>query len=483
MFNFTAFALDFLIRVSASLLSIVIVIFLLFLITRKKINKNDSSPIEKILDNPTFSPVTSDITFDDIAGIDEIKSELVDILDFMKHPEQYQAIGAKLPRGIIFYGEPGTGKTLLAKALAKEANLPFYFISGSDFSEIFLGSGAKKIRALFAQARKTGGIIFIDEIDSVAGARLPSVSSAEPTQTLNQLLTEMDGFNSNDNIFVLAATNRLDSLDKAILRPGRLGRHIAVPLPGIKGRKEIIKSYLSKYQTADNIDVDSLANSTTGFAGADIANLINEAAIAAVKENKSKIKQSHIDYAWEKVVAGLPDSSKLINEETKYRIAVHEIGHAIAATELKTGKLEKISILPRSQGALGYNLIVPEDKYLLTKDDIVNQIATDMAGAMAEKLIFGNTSTGLHDDLAKATKIAKNAIAKWGMGKYLISVENPTDEKEISDFIDLGVLKAYKILESRKKFLLDESSNLLKSEIIDGSEFISKFFKELAPVV
>lgn len=442
-------------------------------------SKSGNSPASEWI-NTEFLPVKSDVGFDDIAGIDEVKSELLEILDFMKNPKKYTDIGAKTPKGIIFYGEPGTGKTLLAKALSKESDLPFYFVSGSEFEEMLIGAGAKKVRALFEQARKTGGVIFIDEIDSVAGSRQSAMglSDSERIRTLNQILTEMDGFNSTHNILVVAATNRLDSLDKAILRPGRFDRHVAVPLPGVKGRKEILELYLSKYKIVDGIDIDSLVNSTTGFAGADIANLINEAAIAAVRENKPQIEQSHIEYAWEKIIAGLPDASKVIDEQTKYRIAIHEIGHAIVATELKTGKLEKISILPRGSGALGYNLIVPEDKYLLTKDDVISQIAALMGGAMAERLIFGNTSNGLSDDLSKATQLAKDAIAKWGMGEYLISIEKPENSKEIADFVDLGIIRAYKILEAKKESLLSEASNLLEKEVIDGSEFLSRFLEK-----
>merc|ERR1711939_767756 len=368
----------------------------------------------------------SRVTFADVAGVDEAKQELTEIVDFLKKPERYAAIGARIPKGVLLVGPPGTGKTLLSKAVAGEADVPFFIISGSEFVELFVGAGAARVRDLFEEAKKKAPcIIFIDELDAIGKSRSGSMGvvggNDEREQTLNQLLTEMDGFTAQDKpVIVLAATNQPEVLDAALLRPGRFDRQVLVDRPDLSGRK-ILEIYAKKVKLADAVDLDSVAQATSGFAGADLANLVNEAALLAARAHRTQVEQQDLGEAIERVVAGLEKKSRVLQADEKKVVAYHEVGHAIVGHLMPGGsKVAKISIVPRGMRALGYTLQLPtEDRFLNSREDLQGQIATLLGGRSAEEVVFGRITTGAANDLQRATDIAEQMIGTYGMSETL----------------------------------------------------------------
>lgn len=356
-------------------------------------------------------------TFRDVAGLDEVKEELFEVVDFMKSPDKYIKMGAKIPKGILFYGPPGTGKTLLASAVAGETDSSFFNVTGSEFVEKYVGVGAKRVRTLFEKARKEApSIIFIDEIDAI-GARRHSESNNEKDQTLNQLLVEMDGFNKDDNIIIVGATNRLDLLDEALLRPGRFDRHIRINSPNYNSRYEILKVHTNNKPLHKEVDLKLLARKTHGFNGAHLANIANEAAIFAVRDNSSEITSYHFDKALERVIAGIEQKNSVLIAKEKKIVSYHEAGHAIVSNIINICPIQKISIVPRGE-ALGYVLQLPdEDRYIYTKEELIGKIKILLAGKAAEEIIFNHLSTGAKDDLKKVTDLADQMVCEYGMSK------------------------------------------------------------------
>ncbi len=365
------------------------------------------------------------VTFDDVAGVDEAKQELQEVVEFLKDPRQYGRLGARIPKGVLLVGPPGTGKTLLAKAVAGEAGVPFFSISGSEFVEMFVGVGAARVRDLFEQARKAApSIIFIDELDALGRARMagaPFGGHDEREQTLNQLLVEMDGFDSSTGTIILAATNRPEILDPALLRAGRFDRQILVDRPDKSGRSAILKVHMKRIKVAESVDVDKVAALTTGFSGADLENLVNEAALLATRRKAEAVTLEDFTQAIERIVAGLEKKNRMLNPREREIVAHHEMGHALTAMALPgTDPVHKVSIIPRGIGALGYTIQRPtEDRYLMTREELENKIAVLLGGRAAEKLIFDHLSTGAADDLAKATDIARDMITRYGMDEDL----------------------------------------------------------------
>ncbi len=439
------------------------------------------------------------VRFDDAAGVDEAKQELVEIIDFLKEPERFTRIGGQIPRGILLVGPPGTGKTLLAKAVAGESQVPFFSLSGSEFVEMFVGLGAARVRDLFKQANENAPcIIFIDELDALGKARgFGTVGGHdEREQTLNQLLVELDGFDPNMGVILMAATNRPEILDPALLRPGRFDRQILVDRPDKIGRQEILKVHLNNVTAADDLDVEAVAGMTPGMVGADLANLVNEAALLSVRRDKSEVGMSEFEEAVERVVAGLEKKNRLINPKEKEIVAYHELGHAIVAMSLpETDPVQKISIIPRGIAALGYTMQVPtEDRFLMRRTELLNRIATLLGGRAAEEIIFDDISTGAHNDLSRATDIARSMVKEYGMSRQLGQVYlahdkqsqfmNPMQEsggdysamtahlidKEIRQIIDEQYDRALQILRSRRDLLKSTAKKLLESEVIDGAE-------------
>ncbi|RUM42984.1 MAG: cell division protein FtsH, partial [Desulfurobacterium sp.] len=363
------------------------------------------------------------VTFKDVAGIDEVKEEVAEIVDFLKNPKKYQQLGGRIPKGILLAGAPGTGKTLLAKAIAGEANVPFLSVSGSEFVEMFVGVGASRVRDLFEQAKKHAPcIVFIDEIDAVGRKRGAGFTGGhdEREQTLNQLLVEMDGFESSEGIIVIAATNRPDILDPALLRPGRFDRQIYVPLPDVKGRLEILKIHTKDKPLADDVDLEVIARSTPGFSGADLANIVNEAALIAARKNHGKITMEDFEEAKDKVTMGIERKSMVLSEEEKVTTAYHEAGHTLVAKLLPNAdKVHKVTIIPRGK-ALGITQQLPEeDKYTYTKDYLLDRLCVLFGGRVAEELALGTISTGAGNDIERATEIARRMVAEWGMSDIL----------------------------------------------------------------
>jgi len=441
------------------------------------------------------------VTFADVAGIDEAEAELVEIVSFLKDKEKYARLGATIPRGILLVGPPGTGKTLLARAIAGEAKVPFFSISGSEFVEMFVGVGAARVRDLFEQARKTAPcIIFIDELDALGKARSgPSFGgNDEKEQTLNQLLTELDGFDPREGIVLLAATNRPEILDPALLRAGRFDRQVVVDRPDKSGRAAILKVHMKKIKAGKDVDVEQVAQITAGFAGADLANLVNEAAIFATRRNAKTVDMQDFNGALERLVAGTEKRSRVLNPTDKKRVAYHEMGHALAAASLKgADPVHKISIIPRSIGALGYTMQRPtEDKFLITMEELKNRMVVLMAGRAAEELIFKEISTGAADDITRATDIARQIATRFGMVKelgqavfekqgssYLADNVVGVRQKDYSDdtadkidaavkrLIDEAYARAKKILTSRHKDLEAGAKILLEKETITPEDF------------
>jgi cell division protease FtsH len=376
------------------------------------------------------------ITFSDVAGIDEAKEELEEVVEFLKTPEKFQRLGGKIPKGVLLVGMPGTGKTLLARAVAGEANVPFFSISGSDFVEMFVGVGAARVRDLFAQAQNHAPcIIFIDELDALGKARggNPLGRHDEQEQTLNQLLAEMDGFAPNTGVIIMAATNRPEILDSALLRPGRFDRHVLVDRPDIVGREEILKIHTRNIKLSPETDLRVIASRTPGFVGADLANIVNEAALLAARKNKEAVEMADIEEAIDRVVAGLEKKRRLMSKKEKEIVAFHESGHAIVASLLpNSDPVHRISIIPRGISALGYTLQLPtEDRYLMTKSELLNRLAVLLGGRVAEEIVFGEISTGAHNDLQRATDIATSMVKEYGMSERLGYV---TFEKEKKPF-------------------------------------------------
>ena len=439
------------------------------------------------------------VTFNDVAGVDEAKQELVEVIEFLKTPPKFTELGGRIPKGILLVGPPGTGKTMLAKAVAGESGVPFFSISGSEFVEMFVGMGAARVRDLFEQAKqKAPCIIFIDELDALGKARgFGSVGGHdEREQTLNQLLVEMDGFDTRVGVILMAATNRPEILDPALLRPGRFDRHILVDRPDKVGRKEILQVHMKKIKSGPDVDLEILANMTPGMVGADLANLVNEAALLAVRRNKKEVSMSEFSEAVERIVAGLEKKNRLINPMERKTVAYHEMGHALVALSLPgTDPVHKISIIPRGISALGYTMQVPtEDRFLMRKTELLNKIASLLGGRAAEEIIFGDISTGAHSDLSRATDIAKSMIREYGMsaklGQVYLSPEKRPQfmdlgmreggdyseataemiDQEIREIISSEYTRALDILKSKQDILEKGAQLLLEKEKIDGEE-------------
>ena len=437
------------------------------------------------------------IKFDDVAGEDEAKENLTEIVDYLHNPGKYKDIGASMPKGILLVGPPGTGKTMLAKAVAGEANVPFFSMSGSEFVEMFVGMGASKVRDLFKQAKeKAPCIVFIDEIDAIGKKRDGQIGgNDEREQTLNQLLTEMDGFEGNSGVIILAATNRPDALDPALTRPGRFDRRVPVELPDLKGREEILKVHAKKIKIADDVDFKLIARIASGASGAELANIINEAALRAVRDNRKFVNQSDLEESIEVVIAGYQKKNSILTDAEKWRVSYHEVGHAlVAAKQTNSAPVTKITIIPRTSGALGYTLQVDEgNHYLMTKTELENKIATLTGGRAAEEVVFGDVSTGASNDIEQATKIARAMITRYGMSKdfdmvaletvnnrYLGGDTSLVASAETAAVIDKQVValvkaqheKAAQILMENRDKLEEISRFLYEKETITGDEFM-----------
>ena len=438
------------------------------------------------------------IKFTDVAGEDEAKENLAEIVEYLHDPDKYKEIGASMPKGILLVGPPGTGKTMLAKAVAGEANVPFFSMSGSEFVEMFVGMGASKVRDLFKQAKeKAPCIVFIDEIDAIGKKRDGQVGgNDEREQTLNQLLTEMDGFEGNNGVIILAATNRPESLDPALLRPGRFDRRVPVELPDLKGREEILKVHARKIKVADNVDFNKIARMASGASGAELANIVNEAALRAVRDGRKFATQADLEESIEVVIAGYQKKNAILTDKEKRIVSYHEIGHAlVAAKQTNSAPVQKITIVPRTSGALGYTMQVEEEgnHYLMTKEEMENKIATLTGGRAAEEIAFGSVTTGASNDIEQATKLARGMITRYGMSKDfdMVAMETVTNQylggdasltcsMETQTAIDREVVELVKkqhekagqiLLENRAK--LDELSQYLyEKETITGEEFM-----------
>lgn len=438
------------------------------------------------------------IKFTDVAGEDEAKENLTEIVEYLHDPDKYKEIGASMPKGILLVGPPGTGKTMLAKAVAGEANVPFFSMSGSEFVEMFVGMGASKVRDLFKQAKeKAPCIVFIDEIDAIGKKRDGQIGgNDEREQTLNQLLTEMDGFEGNNGVIILAATNRPESLDPALLRPGRFDRRVPVELPDLKGREEILKVHARKIKVADNVDFNKIARMASGASGAELANIVNEAALRAVRDGRKFATQADLEESIEVVIAGYQKKNAILTDKEKRIVAYHEIGHAlVAAKQTNSAPVQKITIVPRTSGALGYTMQVEEEgnHYLMSKEEMENKIATLTGGRAAEEIAFGSVTTGASNDIEQATKLAKGMITRYGMSKDfdMVAMETVTNQylggdssltcsMETQTAIDKEVVELVKkqhekagqiLLENRAK--LDELSQYLyEKETITGEEFM-----------
>lgn len=440
---------------------------------------------------------TTGIKFKDVAGEEEAKELLAEIVDYLHKPERYKEIGASMPKGALLVGPPGTGKTLLAKAVAGEANVPFFSISGSEFVEMFVGMGAAKVRDLFKQANeKAPCIVFIDEIDTIGKKRDGNIGgNDEREQTLNQLLTEMDGFDGSKGVVILAATNRPDSLDPALLRPGRFDRRIPVELPDLQGREEILKVHAKKIKIADNVDFSAIAKAAAGASGAELANIVNEAALRAVRDGRRFATQADMEESIEVVIAGYQKKNRVLSEKEKLIVSYHEIGHAlVAAKQTNSAPVHKITIIPRTSGALGYTMQVEDgEHYLMNKEELENKIATFTGGRAAEELIFHSITTGASNDIEQATKLARGMITRYGMSDEfdMVAMENVSNQYlggdsslncsfETQTLIDKKVVelvrqqheKALQILQDNIMKLHELAKYLYENETITGEEFM-----------
>ena len=440
---------------------------------------------------------TKGIRFDDVAGEDEAKESLAEIVDYLHNPQKYTDVGASMPKGVLLVGPPGTGKTMLAKAVAGEANVPFFSISGSEFVEMFVGMGASKVRDLFKQAKeKAPCIVFIDEIDAIGKKRDNQLSSNdEREQTLNQLLTEMDGFDDNNGVIILAATNRPESLDPALTRPGRFDRRVPVELPDLAGREAILKVHAKKIKTSDDVDFHTIARMASGASGAELANMINEAALRAVRNNRTVVTEADLEESIEVVIAGYQKKNAVLSDKEKQTVAYHEIGHAlVAAMQSHSAPVQKITIIPRTSGALGYTMQVETgDKYLMSKDELANKICTFTGGRAAEEVVFGEITTGASNDIEQATKLARAMITRYGMSEEfdMVALETVNNQylggdtslacstatqqeidKMVVSLVKSQHEKAIQILKANRKALDALAKYLYEKETITGEEFM-----------
>ena len=453
-----------------------------------------------------YVPSTEGIHFDDVAGEEEAKESLKEIVDYLHNPKKYTDIGASMPKGILLVGPPGTGKTMLAKAVAGEAGVPFFSMSGSEFVEMFVGMGASKVRDLFKQAKeKAPCIVFIDEIDAIGKKRDGQIGgNDEREQTLNQLLTEMDGFEGNNGVIILAATNRPESLDPALTRPGRFDRRVPVELPDLIGREAILKVHAKKIKVADNIDFHTIARMAVGTSGAELANIINEAALRAVRSGRTVVEQSDLEESIEVVIAGYQKKNAIMTDSEKKTVSYHEIGHAlVAALQSHSAPVQKITIIPRTSGALGYTMQVEEnDKVLMTKREIENKIATLTGGRAAEEIAFGEITTGASNDIEQATRLARAMITRYGMSEEfdMVAMETVTNQylggdtsiscsaetqkdidKKVVEIIKAQHEKARKLLRDNRARLDELASYLYEKETITGTEFMEILEGKKAP--
>ena len=453
-----------------------------------------------------YVPSSEGIHFKDVAGEDEAKENLSEIVDYLHNPQKYSAIGAQMPKGVLLVGPPGTGKTMLAKAVAGEADVPFFSIAGSEFVEMFVGMGASKVRDLFKQAKeKAPCIVFIDEIDAIGQKRSGNLmGNDEREQTLNQLLTEMDGFEGNNGVIILAATNRPESLDPALLRPGRFDRRVPVELPDLEGREAILKVHAQKIQLASDVDFHTIARMAAGASGAELANIINEGALRAVRGGRAFVTQSDLEESVEVVIAGYQKKNAILSDKEKRTVAYHEIGHAlVAALQTDSAPVQKITIIPRTSGALGYTMQVEQkDKYILTREELENKIATFTGGRAAEEVKFGQVSTGAANDIEQATKLARAMITRYGMSeefdmvametvnnKYLGGDTSLTCSAATQQQIDKRVVElvkrqhdlAKKLLEEHRDKLDELATYLYEKETITGQEFMDILKREEKP--
>ena len=440
---------------------------------------------------------TKGIRFDDVAGEDEAKESLAEIVDYLHNPQKYTDVGASMPKGVLLVGPPGTGKTMLAKAVAGEANVPFFSISGSEFVEMFVGMGASKVRDLFKQAKeKAPCIVFIDEIDAIGKKRDNQLSSNdEREQTLNQLLTEMAGFDDNNGVIILAATNRPESLDPALTRPGRFDRRVPVELPDLAGREAILKVHAKKIKTADDVNFHTIARMASGASGAELANMINEAALRAVRNNRTVVTEADLEESIEVVIAGYQKKNAVLSDQEKKTVAYHEIGHAlVAAMQSHSAPVQKITIIPRTSGALGYTMQVETgDKYLMSKDELANKICTFTGGRAAEEVVFGEITTGASNDIEQATKLARAMITRYGMSEEfdMVALETVNNQylggdtslacsaatqqeidKMVVSLVKSQHEKAIQILKDNRKALDALAKYLYEKETITGEEFM-----------
>lgn len=445
-----------------------------------------------------YVPSTDGIRFSDVAGEDEAKENLAEIVDYLHNPKKYSDIGASMPKGVLLVGPPGTGKTMLAKAVAGEAGVPFFSMSGSEFVEMFVGMGASKVRDLFAQAKeKAPCIVFIDEIDAIGKKRDGQFGgNDEREQTLNQLLTEMDGFDGNNGVIILAATNRPESLDPALTRPGRFDRRVPVELPDLAGREAILKVHAKKIKTAPNVDFHTIARMASGTSGAELANIINEAALRAVRSGRSVVEQADLEESIEVVIAGYQKKNAIMTDSEKKVVSYHEIGHAlVAALQTDSAPVQKITIIPRTSGALGYTMQVEQnDKVLMTKEELENKLATLTGGRAAEELVFGQITTGASNDIEQATKLARAMITRYGMTDEfdMVAMETVNNQylggdaalacsadmqkeidKKVIETIKAQHEKARRLLADNRQKLDELASYLYEKETITGSEFMT----------
>ena len=468
----------------------------------RKLMKKAGGPNSMIFGNgksnaKVYVKSSEGIRLSDVAGEDEAKENLAEIVDYLHNPGKYREVGAAVPKGILLVGPPGTGKTMLAKAVAGEANVPFFSMSGSEFVEMFVGMGASKVRDLFRQAKeKAPCIVFIDEIDAIGQKRDGRVGgNDEREQTLNQLLTEMDGFETNNGVIILAATNRPESLDPALTRPGRFDRRVPVELPDLKGREEILKVHAKKVKLDETVDFNKIARMASGASGAELANIVNEAALRAVRENRRFVTQADLEESIEVVIAGYQKKNAILTDQEKKVVACHEIGHAlVAAKQSNSAPVQKITIVPRTSGALGYTMQVEEgNHYLMSQEELENKIATLTGGRAAEELVFHSASTGASNDIEQATKLARSMITRYGMSKdfdmvametvtnqYLggdsslsCSMETQTEiDRQVVELVKKQHEKAAKILEENRTKLNELADYLYEKETITGEEFM-----------
>lgn len=477
-----------------------VILFTVWIVVFKKVGPGESIMSFAKTRAKVYCKDETKVTFDDVAGVEEAKEELIELIEFLKNPEKFRNLGGRIPKGFLLIGPPGTGKTLLARAVAGEAKVPFFSISGSEFVEMFVGVGAARVRDLFNQAQqKAPCIIFIDELDALGKIRGGSSVGGhdEREQTLNQLLVEMDGFDSRKGIIIMAATNRPEILDPALLRPGRFDRQILVDRPDVNGREKILQVHARQVKLGKEVDLRVIASRTPGFVGADLANVVNEAALLGARRNKPEVGMSELEEAIDRVIAGLEKKSRIMSKKEREIVAYHESGHALVAVFLPhTDPVHKVSIIPRGIAALGYTQYLPgEDRYLMTKSELLDRLCVALGGRVAEEIIFGEVSTGAHDDLQKATQIARRMVKEFGMSERLGLVTFERERKSL--FLDngLGLGKDYseqtayeidlevkrlidetydrvkKILETHRNKLEHLAKVLLEKEVVEGEEF------------